>query len=519
MNFTLLFHTLTYLKGSQIVYQIKNRLFNPKFKSYIAPLNAGKLKMNFFIPKYTSRLEKTFVFLNIRSSFIAWDNKDNGMLWTYNLNYMDWLLQEEATCEEGIKWIDKFIKDFSINRVGLDPYPIALRGINWIKFITLHEKHLTAEQTKRWNDSLFSQYQLLTNKLEFHLLGNHLLEDLYSLLIAAIYFKDRKLYNKASRLLIKELDEEILNDGAHYEQSPMYHCILLDRLLDCYNFSKNNSYFTDQDSLTDFLREKAEKMLGHLECMIYADKTFPLFNDSAFKVAPTVKEIFQYAQRLGVQWKRIKLYECGYRHLSSDSLEAFVDVGNITASYQPGHSHADTFNYELRVNGNPFIVDTGISTYDKTARRQLERSTIAHNTVSLGGLDSSQVWGGFRVGKRARVKLLRDDKKQIIASHNGFGKADIHTRSFILIDDVFEIEDTISTHNQARNYIHLAPDVQILSCTDTEIRTSIANIRIEGADWIECLDGAVSTEYNTLVSSQIVIIHFSRSLKYKISPI
>ena len=35
------------------------------------------------------------------------------------------------------------------------------------------------------------------------------------------------MYDKASCLLYKELDEQILPDGSHYEQSPMYHCILL----------------------------------------------------------------------------------------------------------------------------------------------------------------------------------------------------------------------------------------------------------------------------------------------------
>lgn len=84
-----------------------------------------------------------------------------------------------------------------------------------------------------------------------------------------------------------------------------------------------------------------------------------------------------------------------------------MDVGDIKASYQPDHSHADTFNYELRIGGKPFVVDTGISTYDKTARRQYERGTAAHNTVMIGNKDSSEVWGGFRVGKRAKVRLLK----------------------------------------------------------------------------------------------------------------
>lgn len=111
-------------------------------------------------------------------------------------------------------------------------------------------------------------------------------------------------------------------------------------------------------------------------------------------------------------------------------MEAIVDIGNITATYQPGHTHADTFNYELHINGEPFVVDTGISTYNKTARRQYERSTSAHNTVSINGKNSYDVWGGFRVGKRAKTTLITDKPYYIKALHNGYGKKKLHIRTF-----------------------------------------------------------------------------------------
>ena len=162
------------------------------------------------------------------------------MLWAYNLNYMDWLLQPDMTFEQGSEWVERFITDLPTNRIGLDPYPIALRSINWIKFIGRHHKKVESNRLQRWNDSLYAQCKLLERKLEYQLLGNHLLEDAYALFIASIYFSDKKMYDKASCLLYKELDEQILPDGSHYEQSPMYHCILLDRLLDCYNASINS---------------------------------------------------------------------------------------------------------------------------------------------------------------------------------------------------------------------------------------------------------------------------------------
>ena len=209
---------------------------------------------------------------------------------------------------------------------------------------------------------MYAQTWLLCRKLEYHLLGNHLLEDAYALFIASIFFNDTALYRKGSRLLLEQLKEQILPDGAHYEQSPMYHCIMLDRLLDCINFSIHNDVFANQASLTKQLITVAERMLGHLQTIIYQDKTIPLLNDSAEGIAPLPCELFDNAQRLGIQWRALPLNECGYRKLVNGQvqMEAVVDIGNIQATYQPGHSHADTFNYELRWKGCPYIVDTGI---------------------------------------------------------------------------------------------------------------------------------------------------------------
>ena len=258
-------------------------------------------------------------------------------------------------------------------------------------------------------------------------------------------------------------------------------------------------------------------MLGHLESIVWKDDTIPLLNDSAYGIAPTVSELRAYAKRLKLEWTPLPMKECGYRKLCSTLLEAVVDVGNITATYQPGHSHADTFNYELRIDCRPFVVDTGISTYNKTARRQYERSTSAHNTVTVGNKDSSEVWGGFRMGKRAKVRVLSDTENEIMAEHDGF-KGCIHQRKFTINDDVFTINDKIVGNNMTEciSYIHFAPDIEVLAISSTEIRTNRANIAVSGANSIEIINDFVSVEYNRLEPSKTIKIVFCRNLTYQI---
>ena len=487
---------------TQLSYYIKYRIVNPRYKEVAAPEFTRLFKTKWIDKSDCFDGRNEFCFLNQKGCFSNWSDLRHGALWAYNQNYFDFINQKNLLKQEASRWIDKFISEMSDNSIGLAPYPTALRCINWIKFFCQQPDCAIKSRI----DSLYSQVKLLNKKLEYHLLGNHLLEDAYALYISSLFFKDNCLYQKAWKLLKKELSEQILPDGAHYEQAPMYHCILLDRLLDCINFDNGKN---------DFLKKAATMMLGHMENIVWMDGTIPLLNDTAYGIAPAPKELFNYARRLGLEWIPIPLKECGYRKLKSESIEVFIDVGNITASYQPGHSHADTFSYELRIFSKPFIVDTGISTYEKNDRRQYERSTAAHNTVTINNKDSSEVWGGFRMGRRCQVKISSETKSTIIAQHNGFGKSHLHQRKFEVTDQALLINDRIK--GCGISHMHLSPNVKILAYNNIEIKTNLGIILLEGADNVEVSNGKVSTEYNSLKDNLYIKVFFKDNLYTTIS--
>lgn len=490
MNIPLILRTVKHLKLTQVIYQLKNRLIKPAYVLYKAPIfEVPRGLKTEPIERYTSWDGKQFSFLNLEHEFAGWEFTENGMLWAYNQNYFDWINQEGITAEEGCKWIDQFITEVR-GGFPMDPYPIALRSINWVKFFCRFPE--TATKTRL--DSLYSQIRLLEKRLEYHLLGNHLLEDAYALYIGGSFFQEEMLLKKATKLLLSQLKEQVLPDGAHYEQSVMYHCILLDRLLDAIIIGERCAV-NGAD-----LRRYAERMLGHLESIVWSDGDILMANDAAHGIAPQPAEIFDYAKRIGIKWSSIPLKECGYRKLQDEHLEAVVDVGNITATYQPGHTHADTFNYELRIDGKPFVIDTGISTYNKTKRRQLERSTVAHNCVSVDGKNSSEVWGGFRVGRRCHAEITETTETRIEAWHDGFGKK--CWRVFSMKDGVFAVGDRYD--GEAVSYIHLAEDAD-------EKR-----IHVENAEKIDIKPWKYSTAYNQFHRGKIMEIHFKGNLRYTI---
>ena len=201
----LLINTVRYLKPLQVYYRfyyfVKNRIIGKKIIQRSVPI-FGPIKWESKLNHPVSYLNrsKSFTFLNITHQFsgqINWNYGDYGKLWTYNLNYFDFLNQDGISKEIGIDLINDYIKNDKILKDGKEPYPISLRGINWVKFLSENEINNTII-----NRALYYHYRILFKNLEYHLLGNHLLENAFSLLFGAYYFKDDNLYAKSKKLLI-----------------------------------------------------------------------------------------------------------------------------------------------------------------------------------------------------------------------------------------------------------------------------------------------------------------------------
>ena len=469
------FNTIRHLRSIQIYYRIKKELkkilnVNCTVKINLSPKNI--IWKNRLFNSKCLLGPSHFSFLNQERKFsekIDWDFQSYGKLWTYNLNYFDFLNQKGVSKDNGLALIYNYIENSSKTKVGIEPYPVSIRIMNWIKFISNHQIK------DGCIDEILSKHLLLLYKnLEYHLLGNHLLENGFALLFGAYYFRNEAIYKKSRRILESELNEQILNDGAHFELSPMYHQLLLIRVLDCINLIGNNPW--KKDNLLEMMNEKACKMLGWLDRVTYRNGEIPLVNDSAFGIALCSEQIFDYADYLNLEIRDSKLSDSGYRKWNDDCSEIFMDLGQIGPDYIPGHAHADSFNFEFHHKGKPIIVDTGISTYEKNSRRHIERSTESHNTIRLDGKNSSDVWGGFRVGRRAKIVAFKEGKNKITATHDGYKIIGaLHTRSFKKLDYKIIIEDTVESKksHKIESFLHFHPDCSI------NIEENIAKINSE----------------------------------------
>lgn len=511
-NFLLYFHTARHLKLRQVLYRI---FYSARKRFGVAGLprvskipETMLLKFTYPIPRPCSLKGRSFIFLNRTNDFsnhIDWNFASYGKLWCYNLNYFDFLNQNEAVSADGLNLIHDFIDNTNPGSVGFEPYPVSLRIINWIKFISRHDIHDYAVDR-----SLYQQALLLARNPEYHLLGNHLLENAFALLFAGRYFNDSALEATARNILREELMEQILPDGAHFELSPMYHQIILDRLLDCVNLLLNNG----GDPLLQLLIDKSSAMLGWLRQITFRAGSIPLLNDAAEGIAPVSAELFEYARRLDLAERTVPLKDSGYRKVSGNRFEMVMDVGNIGPDYIPGHAHSDTLSFVLYVDGVPLIVDTGTSTYETNERRLLERQTAAHNTVAIDGLQQSEVWGSFRVAQRAYVSDLVELAGSISAAHTGYDRIGVrHRREFAWDEKAITITDTVESARAHDNlaYLHFHSDV-LVSYEDGAIYAGGVRISFIGATEVKIGDYLSAPKFNELVSAKLVTVKFHNKL-------
>jgi len=513
----LYFETLRYLTSQQVFYQVFYRVKKqivkaPSYSSLALPPEGYLLTLEKSISSAKSLNADSFTFLNLERTFekeIDWNFAEYGKLWTYNLNYFDFLLQEHIEHQQGLALVESFCAQPERRITGVEPYPISLRGINWIKYFCYHKV-----QNPKSNALLFEHYRYLASNLEYHLMGNHLLENGFSLLFGAYYFRNEKFYIKASEILRTQLNEQILNDGAHFELSPMYHQIILFRLLDCINLLRNN-YWKNDDLLSN-LTKKAIRMISWLKAITFQNGEVPMVNDSAYGISPTTDSIVSYADRLGIIGEPCKLSDSGYRMIRLAPFELFIDVGAIGPDYIPGHAHSDTLNFILYVAGQPMLVDTATSTYENNSVRLFERSTEAHNTVMYDDRQQSEVWSSFRVGRRAKIMQLEEGNSRLTASHDGYKSIGIiHKRSWSWGENGVVITDEISGKRQGGTsiaYFHFHPDIEVITADGT-IHADLLEVECHGQNHFEIGAYNFATGFNKTQKGKVLKVHFNHELQ------
>lgn len=515
--------TARFLKQKQVFFLIYYKLKRPfirwiKYNSYnnstvhnIA-INAGFAILS--EGKYLK--DNRFSFLNRVKQFdgiVDWNFAGYGKLWNYNLQYFDYLHDAAISGEEKRRLIEECSIAILTKKIKPEPYPVSLRLINWLIY-----KSASGYNSQSFVKAIQYQVDYLRNNLEYHIQANHLLENYFSLLVAGFALRDTKVTFFALKGVNKELNEQILADGGHYECSPMYHCIILSKLLLVNDLIRSNKWISLNNQI---IRAKASAMLSWIASFSYKDGSYAHFNDSINGIVPSSRVLIDYGKILGINCLKSELRESGFRKFSFGDYETVVDVGNIIPSYQSGHTHSDMLSFCLNYRGKPVFVDPGTSTYERNERRSWERSSLAHNTVVINNDSQSEVWGSFRVGKRAKLHIEKDEPFYLSANHTGYMQPHgvVHRRIFQFKEKEVIIKDELIgkiISGQLHLYLDNSLTPPVIELNQAIISAEI-NISFEEPSKVSVLSYQQPLEFNKTVVSPVLRIDFTDSITYKIS--
>ncbi len=522
-----LWRTVRHLKARQLLGRVVFRLARPRVRAHAAPARRA-LRGTWVEPAHraASLVAPTrWRLLNHEGDLadLGWDNPGAAKLWRYNQHYFDDLnaLDAPARREWHIALMARWMADNPPPQgSGWEPYPTSLRIVTWVKW-WLGGAQCTPEALH----SLAVQARWLRQRLEWHLLGNHLFANAKALVLAGLFFDGDEAdewLDCGLRILKRELPEQVLADGGQFERSPMYHALAFEDVLDLINVARAAG---DGDAAVGYLlqacEQRAPAMLHWQRCMAHPNGDIAFFNDAAPGIAPHNTELERYANLLGVAAEApalegtLLLAPSGYVRASHGAMLALIDVAPVGPDYLPGHAHADTLSFELSFAGRRVVVNGGTSCYGISGQRLKERGTAAHSTVQLGGLDSSEVWSGFRVGRRARPFDVSVAATEVRASHDGYawlqGKP-VHRRTWRFEPDAMEVQDEVlgGPHPAVARF-HLAPGV-----TATPVGSQAWALRRD-EQWVaevQCLAGrgevlpsTHAPAFGVVVATQTLTVH------------
>ena len=492
IKFVLYLNTIKYLKIKQITYRLKKLITQPKLKNKNLTYKVAHQSGAWIeTPAGNSSMisPTAFCFLNTCGDLknIGWAAKNRSKLWCYNLHYFDDLVafdfrnRYQIHHDLIINWIEECS---NLKAVAWEPYPTSLRIVNWIKWTLI-----TNTNSKIVFDSLIMQAQYLRANIEWHVMGNHLIANAKALIFAGSFFdglEPSECISTGKKLLINQIRSQVLGDGGHFERSPMYHCIILEDLIDILNIAKSYPNKFHINFISE-LELTIRRMLSWLSEMIHPDGDICLFNDATFSVGKRYIDLLDYANKfqnisISTNNKKTKLglknlFNSGYVRITSDDIHIWMNIGAISPNYQPGHAHADSLSIEMSYRGQRLFVNGGVSTYEEGPQRDYERSTKAHNTVEINNKNCTEVWGAFRVGRRVRVnnyEFRQDDEKIIVTcgrkDYSNWLGSSIVKRSCELYRDKVIISDRVSNStNSAVSRFQLHPLFRIYATNNSKI--------------------------------------------------
>ncbi|TXD64965.1 alginate lyase family protein [Polaribacter glomeratus] len=458
----------------------------------------------------------------------------------------------------------------------------GVRCENWIKSFEYikNSKHITPQFLEKFLNSLHLHGEYITNNYsDFSKTSNWGVLENQGLFQVSIFLKEFKLaatwQQDAIQKLTECIDLQIVEGGAHWEHSPMYHNEVMHSLM-------NVKFLADRNSikLTEVLINKTKEMAYANVAWQKPNYHQPLLGDSDDTNTQGLLSLATYLYSDGViksrahktldlenylilgkegndKYQKIKaqdpdflsVYQQGngdfYMRSSwkEDATYTSLHLRKLAA----GHAHDDLLSFTIFANGKDYLVDNGRYTYVNNKWRNFFKSNISHNSLGVDELPNSILKGAWGTSYEAWSKDIYTKSAISFdygeAENTAYERLDdpvtMKRRMLYLKPDVWLIFDSFSAKESHKYSQYFNFPNKKVKITDGVISTDYENknLIIQPIDKVEMKlsDSWYSSEYNlkeeskrgeifkngTGFTSMISLIHFSdeNDLRFKKIPV
>lgn len=419
---------------------------------------------------------------------------------------------------------------------------VGIRAANWAIALDLVNncEDVPEEQFFDAYACLFDHGIFIRANLEntYETTSNHYLSNVVGLHFIGAFFQDlptgKEWIDFSARSVQKEIDVQVLPDGADFESSVPYHRLVIELFLGSYRLSQH----LGQPFSAHFAKRLGE-MVDYLCGVLLPNGEMPIFGDAddgrlmiatdycvwnrkdaRHLLAPASLALANNDWRLlspdwgkweAIWWgfdissftpggelpgDNVKLYpQAGAAISRTSNGRYFLATNSIVGTVGFGnHKHNEQLSFELHDEFVPLVVDPGSWVYTSDFEgRNLHRSTAYHNTIMIDGVEQNEFnpeWL-FRMFEKAHPEHLKFEQSGDTVIYEGLHRGYetqleekvLHTRRFEhdRASGALAIADTLTgtgTHKLMWSF-HLHPAVT--PELDTARQTLL--LRADGKTW------------------------------------
>lgn len=368
-------------------------------------------------------------------------------------------------------------------------------------------------------ESLIRQARHLSRALPENLYGAALLRGIKGLIYAGLAFEGHENWiSQALDLLDKEIDSQILGDGAHISRNPAQILEVLQILLDIRTALAAGDY-----PLPEKIQHAIDKVGPALRFFRYADKHFSMLNGTQEGDQDLVDSVLGQA---GVRGKALQSLPCaGYERATLGRTLVMFDCGRTPDFPHDRQTHAAPLAFEMAYGKDRLFVSCGTHPTSLEWQDSL-RATAAHNTAGIDYRNACEIRSDGHFSRKVKtVAPLREDSREaclLEGSHDGYVElyGIIHRRRLFLSnqghdfrgEDIFTSNVDLSRPLEVAIRFHIHPRVMVSLVQDgTE-----ALLRLKGGiGWRFCHSGSTLAGSGLALEDSVYLGHGSRPRKTK----